>query len=444
MMHLGLELYFGSLLYAGLIGLVLYSIFVRPIVGLYLLIPLLPLQTVRYRLTAYPLGGSFVGIVLLAVIIGLLRKRRKIFSWTPLNILLVAYGVFTFLSLCYGALYLHAPLPFLDPSNPRFEDWREYILMPLSLIVVAAAVEDRTQMRIILLLMCLGALALDKSYWSTISGRDFSEYSNDLRSAGAMGYAGVNGLAAFEAQFAVFTLGLAGWERNVYLRLGFYAMGVISALCLMFSLSRGGYVAFALACLFLAAAKQRKLIPIMVLVVVGWSTIAPKAVRERLTMTFEGGSLDHSSETRIDLWTDAMSVFDSNIVLGTGFNTYAYMGRIGNYRDTHNYFIKVLVETGILGFLLYLVLLGGLSYTGWKLHTRARDPLAREVGLGLASWMACVIVVNLFGDRWTFLQVNGYMWLIAGLAVRAGQMERERRRTKLRMKRARALQAVAA
>ena len=41
--------------------------------------------------------------------------------------------------------------------------------MPLFLFVVAAAVENRKQMVILILLMCLGALALDKSYWSTVS-----------------------------------------------------------------------------------------------------------------------------------------------------------------------------------------------------------------------------------------------------------------------------------
>jgi len=39
--------------------------------------------------------------------------------------------------------------------------------------------------------------------------------------------------------------------------------------------------------------------------------------------------------------------------------------------------------------------------------------------------MVCVIVANCFGDRWSFLQVNGYMWVIAGLLARAWVMEKQ-------------------
>ena len=45
-----------------------------------------------------PAGGSFVGIMLLAVMIGLQLKRKSPFAKTPWNILLLSYCVFTFIS----------------------------------------------------------------------------------------------------------------------------------------------------------------------------------------------------------------------------------------------------------------------------------------------------------------------------------------------------------
>jgi hypothetical protein len=32
--------------------------------------------------------------------------------------------------------------------------------------------------------------------------------------------------------------------------------------------------------------------------------------------------------------------------------------------------------------------------------------------------VVCAAVANFFGDRWHFLQVNGYMWVVAGLVAR--------------------------
>ena len=131
MINFGLEAYLGGTLYILAIWLILYSIFKQPIAGLYVLVPMIPLQTIRYRLQEYPLGGSFVGITLLAVAIGLLMRRRPILGRTPWDILLVVFCVFTFASLCWGSLYLKQPLPFFLANDERFADWREYILMPV-------------------------------------------------------------------------------------------------------------------------------------------------------------------------------------------------------------------------------------------------------------------------------------------------------------------------
>lgn len=240
-----------------------------------------------------------------------------------------------------------------------------------------------------------------------------------------MGYAGSNGVAAFEAQFSCFLLALAGFERKRLLKLGYIALAVFSAVCLMYSLSRGGYVAFLVGWLFLGLIKQRKLLVLLVVFFLTWTTLVPNAVHERVTMSYneQTGTIDHSAETRLTLWEDALQVFDSNAALGTGFNTYAYMHRVGVYEDTHNFFLKVLVETGILGLVLFLWLVIKLFWAGFRLSRRAKDPFFASLGLGLATWIACAVVANFFGDRWTYLQVGGYMWVIAGLVARAMVLE---------------------
>jgi putative inorganic carbon (hco3(-)) transporter len=427
MINFGLEGYLGGTLYFLAVLLVFYSIFKQPIAGLYVLVPMIPLQTIRYRLQDYPLGGSVVGITLLAVAIGLLLRRKPVLGRTPWNLLLIVFCVFTFASLCWGSLFLKQPLPFFLANDARFADWREYILMPGFLFLTAAAVENRKQILILIVLMCLGAVALDKSFWSTVSDRDFSEYSDDLRDPGAMGYAGVNGLAAFEAQFATLVLALASYEKRRLFRWSYVALAAASVFCLMFSLSRGGYAALLVGFLFLGLVKMRKLLVLMLVFGLVWTAVVPNAVRERVLMTWDtkDGSLDHSSEIRVTLWEDAMHVFDTSPLIGTGFNTYAYMGRVGDYKDTHNYFVKVLVETGVLGLFLFLAVAFRFLWTGLVLNWRASDPLARSLGLGLAGWVICALVANLFGDRWSFLQVNGYMWVLAGLAARCWTLEQE-------------------
>jgi len=150
-----------------------------------------------------------------------------------------------------------------------------------------------------------------------------------------------------------------------------------------------------------------------------------------MTYNQQNGQFDSSANARFSIWSDTMEVFNGHAFLGTGFDTYEYMNlrRVpywtkGYYSDTHNYFLKVLVETGILGFLIFLWLLARTFGEGYRLFRHARDPFFKALGLGLIGWLVCAVTANLFGDRWTYLQVNGYMWIIAGLVCCAHEIEK--------------------
>jgi putative inorganic carbon (HCO3(-)) transporter len=154
----------------------------------------------------------------------------------------------------------------------------------------------------------------------------------------------------------------------------------------------------------------------------------PPAVQQRVLMSYDTQtrSVDNSAATRLVLWQDAVEVFRTSPLLGTGFNTYAYMhrekradGGEGYYEDTHNFYLKVLVETGVAGLLIFLWLLAKMFGIGYSLFRQSKDPFLASLGLGLAAWLICAATANFFGDRWTYFQVNGYMWVLGGLVARA-------------------------
>lgn len=423
--NFGLEGYMGMALYgAGMLS-VLLSLW-RPKIGLFYLIPLLPLQTTRYRMNQYPEGGGLVSLILMAVSIGLLLRRQGVFSKTPWSILLAVYAGYQFLTLLLGVAYL--------PSIPaewtlwRFVDWIDYIMMPLMLLVVAGAITSRRDMKIIVLLMCLSIFAVDKGFWGAVKDRDYSSYSDDMREAGPLGQAGANGLGAFAAQSAALAIVLAGFQEKRLLSYALYGLGAFSVVCLLYSFSRGSYIAFAVGCLFIGVVHQRKLLVLMLVLGLCWASLVPTVVQERIAGTDAGnGELDHSSEIRISLWEDALNLAKQNPVFGTGYNTYIFMQRVtgffGAYWDTHNIYIKILVETGLIGLLMFLCLLGKTFLTGYRLFRYTEDPFLASLGLGLAAWVVCSAVSNLFGDRWTYLQVNGFMWVLGGLVSRGFMLE---------------------
>src|SRR2546426_1735304 len=151
-MILGLHGVVPALLYWGGLMAFLVAAFWRPRYGLYFLIPLLPLQTVRYRLHELPLGEKFVDIMLLGVILGMIfRRDGTSFLKTPLNRFIAILAAFLYISLWHGSFYLGEPAP-LNLQDPRFSDWKNYLVMPLVFFVVASAIREVRHIKILVLL----------------------------------------------------------------------------------------------------------------------------------------------------------------------------------------------------------------------------------------------------------------------------------------------------
>lgn len=418
-MHFGLESFGAPFMYFGAIVAFLLSIFWKPAVGLYFLVPLLPMQTARYQLHSYFLGEKLIDFLLLGVVIGLwIHSPRPIFVKSALNKVLLVFSVLLYISLWQGSLFMDQPLP-LSISDARFSDWKNYVEMMFLFFIVAATIRTPKQTKVLVALMCLSVLVVNRSYYNTVRYRDFSSFSDELRIAGALGYAGENGMGAFQAEFAVFLIAMAGYAQQFVKKLAILAVAGTCIYCLVFTFSRGGYLGFLSGLLVLGLTRDRKLLLILLIVLVGWQGMVPNAVRERVLMTYaEGQGLDSSAEERVTIWNDALQVILHNPLFGTGFDTYKFMSRVSDYKDTHNYYLKLLLECGFLGLFVFFMLLRTACRMSFQLFKASKDPFLTSLGCAFLAMSSCAVVVNFFGDRWTFVQVNAFFWVLFGCVAR--------------------------
>ena len=423
MLHFGMEGLAPFLMYYSGVVCFFLAIFWRPDIGLYYLVPLIPVQTVRYWLNPFPLGNSVIDLMMIAVFVGLLRKGEPIFPKTPLTKLLLGLLIYSYVSLWLGAFFLGKGLPlWIDDS--RFIDWKNYITLPLLFWLAYSAIKTTAQMKIVLCVMGFSALMLDRSFFDGVQGRDLTTFSEDVRYEGAMGYAGVNGLAAFQAQLIVAVMAMTFFARNYLVKLLYWGLAGFSLYCLMFAFSRGGYAGFLVGWLFLGIVWKRSLLVLMGIFLLGWQAFVPAAVVQRVMMTTgSSGELEHSAELRVGMWDEAVEIFNQNPITGTGMFTYAYRG--GIFRNPHNYYVQVMVEGGILGMFFFLTLLWRMFWAGMDLFNTDTDPFLRGLGLGLAGWIVTAAATNFFGDRWTYFQVTGFMWVLAAMVSRGSALYRE-------------------
>lgn len=421
MIHFGLEHVLPLVLYVAMYATFIVSVLWRPSVGVYMLALTLPLQTGRFQLHQFFLGPQFLDILMLGTVLGLVLKGQPVIPKAGINKVLLVFAVFCYFSLWEGSFFIDAPFP-LWISDPRLSDWKNYMEMFLFALIVASTIKEKKQMVMLLVVMGLSVLVVNRAFYSTMSGRDLSHFSYAVRDAGPLGYAGVNGLAAFEAIVISFLIGFYSSVKKWLPRIVILLVIASCVYCLLYAFSRGGYVGLLVGMVTVGLFRSRWLIPLAAVLVLSWQTLLPQSVQERITMTTddaaEGQQFDSSAQDRLVLWHDALELFKRNPISGTGFDTYGSMGRVGGYRDTHNYYIKVLAEMGVIGLMLYLALLWKMTTTGLKLLRATDDPFWRGIALGFLAMMGSIIVSNFFGDRWTYQQLDGYIWIILGCVIR--------------------------
>jgi O-antigen ligase len=199
-----------------------------------------------------------------------------------------------------------------------------------------------------------------------------------------------------------------------------YLLVAVTLLAAMYTFSRAGYLAILFSVLVLGILKDRKLLLVLGVFLLIWQSVVPTAVRERVNMTKDSnGQLEASAQERVDLWENAERSILSSPIVGNGFATFQLGEHVDNLKDTHNWYVKVLVETGLIGLILAFLLLQQLIALAYRLFRRASDPLYQGLGLGLLLATCSCVVSNFFGDRWTYVEITGLLWVLAGAAIRA-------------------------
>ncbi len=262
-------------------------------------------------------------------------------------------------------------------------------------------------------------------------------YGRNGRGARALGSFGQsNELGAFLAMFTAFTAALLPATRRLFARL-LLAAGVLAGIiAALMSVSRGALVALAAGLLYVGLRSSRTFTLLLVAVLLTSPWWAPDYVRNRVLGTQveveeEGETeLEGSAQLRVDTWKAIVTVVREHPLDGVGFTGLGYVlpetgSALGlEVKDTsHNTYLRMLGEMGILGLILFVLLLwrcGRLAADGVRAATSRFD---RQVAVGLGAATLAMAISCAFGDRFFSVLITGNYWIAAAL-VNDALMER--------------------
>lgn len=409
-------------IYLGFWIMSIISLAYKPLWGFYYMVPFLPYRTLRDHMLNYPLGANMFTILLICVIIGALLQGKRL-PQSKLYWIWLAFGVYLYLSLWVGVFLKDAPIP-LWLNDINFVTWKDYMVIPLVFVASGLVIEDRKTLRTTLIITAVALFLIDRSCILESMSRSWSSFDEDKRSAGPLAF-GSNQTAAFLVQFAMFFWGISKFMKRIKVKIVGYGLVAATLFAAMYTFSRAGYLATLFSVFLLALLKDRKLLIVLGVFLLTWQTVVPTAVRERVKMTDENGQLDASAQERVDLWANAEKAIIRSPIIGQGFATFQLGEHVDNLKDTHNWYVKVMVETGIVGLLIVIALLQQMIATAYRLFKRATDPLYKGLGLGLLLATAACLIANFFGDRWTYLEIMGLLWVQFACAIKALQFTEE-------------------
>jgi len=401
----------------------------RPLLGFYYLIPFIPYRTLRDHFLDYPLGGNILTILVIAVILGALIQGKHL-PKTKLYLIWLGFGFYLYLSMWLGSALGNAPAP-LWITDLNFATWKDYMLIPLIFVAAGLVIEDRKAVRTVVLITAISLFFIDRSCLLESMSRSWANFDENKRDGGPLGF-GSNQTAAYLAQFAMFFWGAGQFLKRKKIKILCYGLVAITVFATMYTFSRGAYLAILFSVFVLGVLKDRKLLLVGAIFLLFWQAVVPTAVRQRVTMTqTSSGRLEDSANERVKLWQAAEESILSDPIFGTGFATYQFTQHVDNLKDTHNWYVKVMVETGIIGLAIVILMLEQMLALSYRLFKRAEDPLFRSLGLGLFLAICSCIIANFFGDRWTYLEITGPLWVLVGAAVCATHMPEEKPATEL-------------
>jgi len=259
------------------------------------------------------------------------------------------------------------------------------------------------------------------------------------RASGLQGDPNAMAEAIGSMMFVSLYLALYVRELPLYRRLFHAGVYLFAFGMVVLSYSRGNWIALVVAHAVFCLLFSRLLlvagaVALLLVATVGYPLL-PKPIRERIEVTTQASNavyrvpwsvgLESSTATRVVFTKIGIDMLKHSPIWGNGLNAFFFRTRefgakygILEYKDPHNFVIKVAAEAGMIG-------LGTLAWLIWAVFRCGRrlwrsDSTEWRLGGILLASGTHVLVASLSTDSFLYAkQISAYFWILYAMSARA-------------------------
>ncbi|MBS7297587.1 MAG: O-antigen ligase family protein [Eubacteriales bacterium] len=223
--------------------------------------------------------------------------------------------------------------------------------------------------------------------------------------------------------FSLFVVAKKAVSKTIWL--GIFTAGF---LCLLFTWSRGAWVGVVLGIGIFLLIRDRRWIVLGVLAVLVLPFILPDSIMNRLLSI--GNTNDSSTAYRVSVWVASARMALEYWMLGVGYgsdafakvySTYALNGA-GYALHAHNFYIQLVVDVGIGGFITYLLIV----LTAYKeISTVKNNYVIKTISLAFVGILAGYMFQGVAESLWYNMRMSLMFWIVMAFVMSGAKLDKE-------------------
>lgn len=361
--------------------------------------------------------------------------HRHAMAKTPLRSRLNGAGLMVGLYLTLGVMLLACTASVLSINITGFRASMQYLLV--FYLVLQLLRDERDFFWMYNVMVCVATVIALHGIYQFVVGVPIPSHWTDqaesaVRTRVYSTFSNPNIMGAYMILFAPMTIARAYETEDAAQKVLFWFCGICMCLSCLFTMSRGAWMALAIAAVFFAILVDRRLF-LLILVGCVAACFLP-FVRSRISYLFtDAFAASNARGGRARRWATALGYVEKADAWTGGLGFGIYGGAVAaqnpinpayDYMYVDNYYVKTLTENGIVGLCGLGAALLGIFWGGFRSIARS-DKRKKPLCAGLLAGLLGVLIQSFFESIWEEPYMMALFFAMAGMLIWLGFFSKE-------------------